>query len=227
MYRLILLFISVIVSCLSHAQTTNPDMTAFGYKLGEKLSIPECPCSIVESKTEGSHGVFSIKHFQGYQYTAGAFTPVNSTCFERLDIEKYKVRKNEPLDPLPAFTNGGIKVRFASTDAPPRNLCPLGSFNAKIEDAKLVAVSFVIYTGDANGIFETLKKKYGTNVVVTPNKIQNGYGASLDYYTAVWALSNLAVVLESSSHTSIADQFGNVTIFIPAKVDKPKNERAL
>ncbi|WP_183567795.1 hypothetical protein [Mucilaginibacter sp. SP1R1] len=226
MYRialgLILLFSHPLFSL---AQTTKPDMTVFGYVMGGKLSIPECPCKIAESKT--GNGLLYTKHFKGYAYTTGMFTPVSSTCFERLDIGKYIVKKGEQLDSLPALTNGLIKVRFAPNDAPAQDLCPLGVFNAKIEDSKLAMISFDIRTSDAENVVEKLKKKYGPNVAVKNYQIQNGYGATLNYYMAVWAFPNLGVVLESSKHRILSDSFGTVYIELPQKAEQPKNTKEL
>ncbi len=229
MNRIILAFILLSANpLLSLAQTTQPDMTVFGFKLGEKIPIPECPCKIVESKKVGNYGVLSITHIKGYQYVSGLGTPVSTTCFERLDIDNYKVKKSDQLPPLPAVTNGIINVRFAPQDAPSKEMCPLGSFNASIEDSKLTGVTFTIYTGDADNIFETLKKKYGNNAVVKSYTVQNGYGASLNYYMAVWAFPNLGVLLESSMHRSLSEQFGSVAIEIPKKSAPPaQNQRKL
>ena len=229
MNRIILTLILLSASpLLSLAQTTQPDMTVFGYKLGEKIPIPECPCKIVESKKVGNYGVLSITHIKGYQYVSGIGTPVSTTCFERLDIDNYKAKKSDQLNPLPPVTNGIIKVRFAPQDAPSKEMCPLGSFNASVEDSKLTAVTFTIYTGDADNIFAALKKKYGNNAVVKPYTVQNGYGASLNYYMAIWAFPHLGVVLESSMHTSLSEQFGSVTIELPKKGEAPApNERKL
>jgi len=229
MKRIILVVIFLSTNSLfSRAQTTQPDMTVFGYKLGEKISIPECPCKIVESKVVGNYGLLSIKHFKGYQYLAVAGIPVSSTCFERLDLDKYNVRTSDLLNPLPEISNGMINVLFAPKDAPAADMCPLGSFNAVVEDSKLTGVTFLIYTGDANNIFETLKKKYGIGAIVNSYKVQNGYGASLDYYTAVWAFPHLGVLLQSSLHRSLSEQFGSIAIEIPKKSDPPPaNQRKL
>ncbi|MBB6111065.1 hypothetical protein SAMN05421821_11084 [Mucilaginibacter lappiensis] len=226
MYRVILVIVLLSAnSLLSRAQTT-PDMTAFGYALGEKLTIPECPCQIVKSTT-GS-GVLYAKHFKGYKYTTGPGIPVSSTCFERIDIDKYTVKKSDQLDPLPAFTDGEIRVRFAPADAPSKDMCPTGTFDASVSDSKLIAVYFIIYTGDANNIFETLKKKYGTNVALKNYQMQNGYGATLNYYTAAWGFPNLYVILLSSLHSSLSEQFGKVTIELPQKSDaQPEAKRKL
>jgi len=208
MNRIILTLILLSASpLLSLAQTTQPDMTVFGYKLGEKIPIPECPCKIVESKKVGNYGVLSITHIKGYNY---------------------KAKKSDQLNPLPPIANGIINVRFAPQDAPSKEMCPLGSFNASIEDSKLTAVTFTIYTGDVDNIFAALKKKYGNNAVVKPYTVQNGYGASLNYYMAIWAFPNLGVVLESSLHRSLSEQFGSVTIELPKKPEAPaQNQRKL
>jgi hypothetical protein len=226
MKRILLAIIFLSANALfSHAQSTQPDMTVFGYKLGEKMSIPECPCKIVEAKTVGNYGVLSIKHFKGYQYVTPLGAPVSTTCFERADIGKYNVRKSDPLNPLPELSNGIINIRFAPNDAPAKEMCPFGSFNAVIENAKFTGAVFSIYTGDANNVFEALKKKYGNNAVVQSYKIQNGYGASLDYYTAVWAFPRLTVLLQSSLHSSLSEQFGNVTIELPKKTAPPSADQ--
>ena len=228
MYRILLTLILLFSYPLfSSAQTTNPDMTVFGYKIGEKLTIPECPCKIVETKTVGSSGVFSIKHFKGYQYAAGLLDPVASTCFERPNIESYNVKKSEQLNPLPAYTDGFIHVRFAPGDAPAKQMCPLAAFDGKIENSKLALVTFTIYTGDADAIVGELKKKYGTNAVVKNYSVQNGYGATLNYYIAIWGFPNLEVALQSSMHRSLSEQFGNVIIAIPQKTSEPEAKRKL
>ena len=232
MYRIILtIFLLPVSSLLSHAQTATPDMSVFGFTLGAKLTIPECPCKVVTSKQTGSYGNLNAKHFKGYQYTTltgPLAVPVVSTCFERLDIEKYTVKKSEQLNPLPELTNEHIRIRFAPKDTPSKDLCPLGTIEAAIEESKLTVVSFMINTGDADNTFEILKKKYGTNVVVKKSQAQNGYGATLNYYTAVWPFSNLWVMFTSSLHTSLSEQWGQVMIQLPNKKDaQPDNTRKL
>ncbi|NHA07170.1 hypothetical protein G7092_25455 [Mucilaginibacter sp. HC2] len=228
MYRIILIVTLLSAHSLFSSAQTAPDVTVFGFTLGEKLTIPECPCQIAESKTIGNSGVFSIKHFKGYQYTQGKFQPVASTCFERKDIDKYTVKKSEQLNPLPAFSDGEITIRFAPSDAPAKEMCPLGTFDATVGDSKLLAVYSVIYTGDANNIFEILKKKYGTNVSVKSEKIQNYYGATLEYYTAAWGFTNLYVILMSSMHSSLSEQFGKLIIELPPKREaQPEAKRKL
>jgi hypothetical protein len=233
MNRIILpIFLLTASSLLSHAQTATPDMTVFGFTIGAKLSIPECPCNVVTSKQAGSYGALNAKHFKGYQYTTltgPLATPVTTnTCFERLDIEKYTVGKSEQLNPLPELTNERIKIRFAPKDAPSKDLCPLGVFEASVENSKLVEVSFMINTNDADNTLETLKKKYGLNVAVKKYQAQNAYGATLNYYTAIWPFSNLWVILTSSLHTSLSEQWGQVTIELPKKKDlQPDGARKL
>jgi hypothetical protein len=225
MKRIILIVIFLTANSLfSHAQTIQPDMTVFGYKLGEKITIPECPCKIVKSKVAGNYGVLSTKHFKGYQYVTAAFTPVTSTCFER-SLDEYNVKKSAPLNPLPNITNGNIKVRFAPKDAPSQDMCPTGSFDGVIEDSKLTSVTFLISAGDANNVFEKLKKKYGTSTIVKSYKAQNGYGASINYYTADWTFPGLEVELLSSLHTSLYEQSGTVTIQLPKKSAPPSPDQ--
>lgn len=228
MYKIVLtLLVLSAGTVISRAQTAKPDMTVFGYTIGEKLTIPECPCKIAESKTMGNSGVFSIKHFKGYQYVTGTFQTVPVTCFERADIGKYTVRKSEQLNPLPPFTDGVITVRFAAGDTPAKQMCPLGTFDANVEHSKITMISFTIYAGDADAVFQALKNKYGTNVAIKNGAIQNGYGASLNYYLASWSFPNLEVLLQSSLHRSLSEQFGSVTIAIPQKSNEPEAKRKL
>lgn len=227
--RILLSILLLIVSLISNAQSTQPDMTVFGYKLGEKLPIPECPCKVVEWNEGTAKGFLSNKRYKGYEYTTGIGNPAINTCFERKDVKmKYKVKRNEQLNPLPPVIDEFITVRFASKDAPSRDICPTGTFDAKIENGKLTSVFFDIYSGDADNVFETLKQKYGTKDIAVKNyQIQNGYGATLNYYVAAWGFPNLWVVLTSSLHRSLSEQFGNVMIGFPIKNEAPKSNRAL
>ena len=69
MCRIILAILLLpVTSLLGCVQTTRPDMTVFGYSLGEKLSIPECPCRIVESKLEGEEGVVMGCEARGFGF---------------------------------------------------------------------------------------------------------------------------------------------------------------
>jgi hypothetical protein len=102
-----------------------------------------------------------------------------------------------------------------------------GSLNATIIDSQLTAVNFTIRSIVADDVLETLKKKYGPNVAVKRFQIQNGYGATLNYYVAVWAFPNLTVTLLSSTHQSLSDPVGAVTIQIANQVAVPKDKRAL
>ena len=209
---------------LGLAQTTQPDMTVFGYKLGEKLPLPECKCRVVET----SEGIgLSTKHYKNYQYVDPF--PVNGggDCFKRsyADLEKYKVRKRDQLDSLSAITNGVVEVQFDLNNAP--KICVTGKFSATLVDSKLTAVAFTIRSSAADEVLETLKKKYGPNPSVKNYQVQNGYGATLNYYIAVWSFPHLTVIMQSSNHTSLTDSFGTVAIEIPKKEDAPKDNRPL
>lgn len=223
MPRIILVLALVAVHpLLSLSQTTQADMSVFGYKLGEKMTLPECKCQVVET-TEG-YGL-ATKHFKNYQYTF--FSPPSGTgdCFERTDMFNYRVRKKDQLSPLPAVTNGMINIKFDPANTP--KICALGSFGALLADSKLMAITFSIRTSDADEVFETLKKKYGPGVAVKSYQLQNGYGATLNYYIAVWSFPNLIVTMESSEHRSLTDAFGLVSIEIPKPGSAPVDKRPL
>jgi len=225
MYRIILvLTLSLIRPFLSPAQTKDADMTVFGYKLGENLPVPECKCMVVEI----SEGIgLSTKHYKSYRYVDPFPVKGGGDCFKRLfaDLEKYKVRKREQLDSLRAITNGTVEVQFDLNNAP--KICVTGKFNATLVDSKLTAVSFTIATNAADEVFETLKKKYGPNPSVKNQQIQNGYGATQNYYIAVWSFPHLTVIMQSSNHGTFNDPFGTVVIEIPKKEDAPKDNRPL
>lgn len=208
---------------LSLAQTTQPDMTVFGFKLGEKLSLPECKCKVVETTTDG-YGL-SAKHWKGYQYVDMFPAMGAGDCFERTDLGKYTVRKRDKLDSLQPVTTGNINVMFDPANTP--KICALGKFYATLADSKLMAVVFTIMTNAADDVLETLKKKYGSNPAVKNYQVQNGYGATLNYYVAVWSFKNLRVMLQSSNHESLTDHFGTVVIEIPREVEAPKEKRPL
>ncbi len=223
MSRIILIFtLFATYSFPGLAQATHADMTVFGYKLGEKLTVRECSCKIVES-TEG-YGL-AAKHYKNYTYVD--FFPVTGggDCYKRTDLQKYKVRKKDQLDSLLPVTNGVVDVDFDLNKSP--KICILGKFSATLVDSKLTAVAFSIATNAADEVLETLKKKYGPNPAIKNYQVQNGYGATLNYYIAVWSFSNLTVMMQSNDHTSLTDHFGTVAIEIPKKDEAPKDNRPL
>lgn len=225
MYRIILvLTLFLIHPFLSPAQTKEPDMTAFGYKLGEKLPLSECKCKVVET----SEGIgLSTKHYKSYAYVDPFPVRGGGDCIKRsfADLEKYKVRKRDQLDSLHPVTNGTVEVQFDLNNAP--KICVTGKFSATLVDSKLTAVAFTIATNAADEVFETLKKKYGPNPVVKNYQMQNGYGATQNYYIAVWSFPHLTVIMQSSNHGSLNDPFGTVAIEIPKKEEAPKDNRPL
>jgi|GEM_PF-4209780 len=225
MYRIIfVLTLFLIHPFPGPAQTKDPDMSVFGYKLGEQLPLPECKCMIVE--TAEGYGL-ATKHYKSYAYVNPFGVKGGGDCFKRLfaDLEKYKVRKKEQLDSLRPITNGIVEVQFDLDNAP--KICVTGKFNATLVDSKLTAVSFTIATNASDQVFETLKKKYGPNPAVKNYQMQNGYGATQNYYIAVWSFPHLTVIMQSSNHGSLNDPFGTVAIEIPKKEEAPKDNRPL
>ena len=207
---------------LGLAQTSQADMTVFGYKLGEKFAVPECKCRIYEwSDAPGIMG----KRYKNYQYTEMFPAKGTGDCFQRPGLDQYKVRKKDELPPLPAITNGVVQVNFDLSNAP--KMCVVGSFSATVTDSKLTAIVFSIKAADADNVLETLKQKYGPKVTIKNFQAQNGYGATMSYYVAVWSFTNLTVTLVSSEHKRLDDPFGFVAIEIPKEVPKPKDNRAL
>jgi hypothetical protein len=199
------------------------DMTVFGFKLGDAFSIPECPCSVVEMKS----GVYTGKPFEqfnkykGYQYSM----PATGYCFQRKNLAKYTVRKKDRLDSLPPVKNEVVEITFAPNEAPA--MCPLGWFDAIVLNGKLTGIGFDILTADAGKDFDILKNKYGPNVSVQNYTMQNGYGASVDYFEAIWNIPNLRVDLLSSQHRMLSDKFGRIMISLPLAGQQAEDKRPL
>ncbi|NHA03222.1 hypothetical protein G7092_05430 [Mucilaginibacter sp. HC2] len=200
----------------ANAQTTQPDMTVFGYKLGEPLHVPECSCEI-KAYLGGTR--FNKKEY--YEYTYPPLSAVD--CFERGDLNKYDPKKTKSL---PEVTNGFIDIYFAKNKIPA--ICPVISFTAGILDSKLIGITFKIRSDEANSDLEQLKQKYGNDVSIKRYQLQNGFGATRNCFSATWTFPALTVTLLSADGTTYTSPYGTVTIAIPQKNDNNnQNDRKL
>jgi hypothetical protein len=161
--------------------------------------------------------------YKGYVYNAAL--PDKGFCFQRKNMERYIVRRKKQLDSLLPVANESVEIVFARGDAPA--ICPTGRIDARVSKGNLTAISFIIYSADANKDFDILTKKYGANAKVQSYKLQNGYGASLDYYQATWDLPGLQVILLSSLHRTLSENFGQVYITQVLAGTKPEDHRPL
>ncbi len=177
------------------------------------------------SRRQKEYGL-ATKHFKTYMYADPYNQKGSKDCFERSDLEKYKVRKKDQLDSLPVFTNGMIKVMFDPAHIP--RIMPSGHFNATLVDSKLMAASFTIKTADADEVFATLKKKYGTNVTVTPYQLQNGYGANPELLSCRMVFSQSKGVDVKQTNTTHSQTFlVSYSLKYPRRQEEPKEKRAL
>jgi hypothetical protein len=209
-----------------NAQQKQADLTVFGFKLGAPFTVQECPCKIVVTQAGGNNSNKPFSQFakdKGYQYTD--FAPATGYCFQRINLAQYTVRRKDKLDSLQPIKNETVNVVFSPGETPA--MCTLGRFSAIVKDGKLTAIAFSIRSADANKDFELLKNKYGTNAQVQNYKLQNGYGATMDYYEATWSFPNLWVDLLSSEHHSLNDFFGMITISQALPEQKQVDKRPL
>jgi hypothetical protein len=226
MQRILLLLLLISAGWqVARAQQSTTDMTVFGLTLGAPFTVPECPCKVVDMKS-GTYSGRPFEQFEKYHgYTYEVTDPASGFCFRRKNLNQYTVRRKKQLDSLPPVKNEAVEIVFSKNDAPA--MCPTGQFDAYVKNGILVAINFTILTRDADKDFEILKKKYGQKVSVQNYKMQNGYGASADYYQAIWPLPNLVVSLTSSMHRSLDDAFGEITIGLPLNTPQKEDKHPL
>lgn len=226
MKRIIPFFLLCCIGYTSlRAQQNKTDMTVFGFTLGTPFSIPECPCTVGEVPIPVMTGkpFEQFDRYKGYTYVVGQ--PAKGVCFRRKNLEKYTVRRKKQLDSLPPVTNESVEICFSRNEAPA--ISPTGTIDALVSKGNLQAISFVIYSADASKDFDILKNKYGSNANIESFKLQNDYGASLEYYKATWDLPGLKVILLSSLHRTLSETFGQIFITQASTEPKPQDHRPL
>lgn len=154
-------------------------------KLGGQFTVPECNLVLNEgtylNEYGGLIGRLTKKKYWQYKYDTSAVT---SSCFKRAGLEKIEFKKKGEIPTLPLPQPKGFVTIISPEKAKPA-LTADGEFYAYVlSNGILDGVIFKINKNEGNDIFETLKKKYGNNVKVTPMKWKNSTGAVYEYYIA-------------------------------------------
>jgi len=171
---------------LSGATATAQDMSVFGMRFGQPLTIPECPA------TNG-----------GYRYYASSFH--SQVCYERsltilgLDAFKWHDKKHPPPVLPPLGTEEEVSIKFPLRETPD---IANDAVYAILIDAKLEGISFVTRgIRDADLVLEKLKAKYGASPTLVNTRVQNRIGASFDAFYAIWIFPDLQAAFHSVSET--------------------------
>lgn len=211
--KILMLAVTLMTLTLFAFGQSNVDMSVFGMKLGEKFSAPEC--EYTAKKTPISIALNNNALDMGF-YSA----PKTGVCFARVfDVEKVKesVLAGKPMPSAPNM--GKVLIRFAYGESPvildnPKISYEKADVYAEIVNGYLEEIRFATY-GIANEgvVLNALKGKYGNPTDITIEKVQNGYGATYEAYTAVWLLPGLVTTFSNILRTSD-------TGFVSIKTDK-------
>ncbi len=179
-------FSLIALMLLSCAIATAQDMSVFGMRFGEPLTIPECP-------TKGKYSI-DYESFPSH------------TCYERLMVYKRfgteafrQYDKKHPPPTLPPLGTEEVRINYPLGEMPEISNTTVGAI---LIDARLVGISFGTRgIADANSVLERLKAKYGPSPTLVSTKVQNRLGASFDAFYALWIFPDLQVAFHSVSET--------------------------
>jgi hypothetical protein len=183
------------------------DMTVFGMKLGEAITVPECPRIKVpydKSKTRYDTGKITC-----YQRTA-----VYGSLSSDGEADEKTFKKNPP----PPLVTENVVVSFAYDEKPE---IVFSDATAEIIDGKLEGITFGtggIYAADST--LKRLKDKYGDKMTLVPRVVQNQMGAAYKVSDAAWTFPNLSVTF-----LSVTDRLDGGVVIIKTKIAKDREEQ--
>ncbi|CAN5686819.1 hypothetical protein BH20ACI3_BH20ACI3_08280 [soil metagenome] len=164
------------------------DMSVFGIPLGQRLALPECEKSETPSSANG------------YRYEPRP--KPRQACF--ISLAELNIRDRVAIDfaenEKPSVTIGGGWFGIEAT----------------VIEGNIEGIKFGTFgIKNASSVLDALTTKYGKPTDLTTSKVQNGFGASFDVFTAFWMLPGpvdpkLTVVFWSSCSSKLDE--GCVTI---------------
>lgn len=179
---LIFCFSALVVLCPGNSQAQ--DMSVFGMRFGQPLTIPECA-----KKDKYSLDYESFPAHTCYERLM-TYERFASEVFKRYD-------KKHPPPSLPPLGTEEVRINYPYAERPEIANTTVGAI---LIDSKLEGISFGTRgLADANSVLERLKTKYGTSPTVVATKVQNRLGGSFDAFYAVWAFPDLRVGFHSVS----------------------------
>ncbi|CAN5164386.1 MAG: hypothetical protein ACR2GW_12635 [Pyrinomonadaceae bacterium] len=193
--RLSLLLLLPLFCATASAQ----DMSIFGMRLGEPLTILECARD---------------KH--GYRISS------DSGCYKRTSIYGYlNDKKYDKKNPPPPLGTEHVEIHFPFSERP--QIVSSVGVMALVIDSKLEGIGFnTLGITDDDSVLEKLKEKYGTPTAFIPNKVQNRMGASFEAFVASWVFPDLYVTFQS-----VTNKLDSGLVNIDTKKGKEHREQAL
>jgi hypothetical protein len=150
------------------------DMTAFGLKLGEPFTIPECE-----------------RMSYGYSLSTKAL------CYQK---SEYPFKKRDKKTPPPPLVTDFVSLMFPVREIP--DVVAGLDVQALVIDGRLESVAFsTLGITNQERILGKLKEKYGEPTLLQPEKVQNRMGAQYETFTATWKFPNLNITFEGVQST--------------------------
>jgi len=167
----LLLLTLLLANGLVKAQPVAKDLTIFGNKLGEPLSVPECPREVVK-KGVGKY-----------------LSNVTSICWRHYNDEGDK------------YESKGVSHGYQKWLVLPSSEAPIYSTTNKyfiyVIDGRFEGINIgTLGYRTQNRVYQDLTAKYGEPSELTRKTVRNIYGASFELYKAIWSLENLSVLFE-------------------------------
>jgi hypothetical protein len=174
-YRTLALIAALVfLSVGASAQTKTVDATVFGFHLGEKLTVPECP---FETRNMLYVDDSSVAAYLGIPLS-------KSVCFEHSD---------PALVGHPLQTEHDVRLQFPDGASPAIS----GNVYATVIDGSLEAMKiwtpgYSVQASDLN----ILKAKYGTPSSISISREQNSFAAQYENVHARWHRGDVSVAFD-------------------------------
>jgi hypothetical protein len=166
------LIVLSLTASVAPAQRKVPDMTVFGFHLGEKFAIHECSREI---------DVVSLQETRRYVIQ----NPL-SPCFEWLDITTKYISDNTPVKTAKI----GINLPVDQTPA----ILSESLVNAQVVDGNLESIYYsTAGLKSQDRVLAMLEKKYGKPTRFKEDRKQNAFGALFVSHYAEWGFLNFTV----------------------------------
>jgi len=171
MKTLALTVLLALTASIAPAQSKQADATVFGFRLGERLSIPECARLTKKSIIYAEND--------------------NSPCFERI------LSPLEKLHP-PLSANETITIFFPIGQDP--SMISGRTILGQLVEGNLESIGFSTRgIENQDEILASLVAKYGDAGTLTEEEKQNAFGATFDSHLAIWSFSNLSVIFQGTT----------------------------
>lgn len=189
------------------------DMTVYGMRLGEKLTIPECkrakkpvrllpglPIIYLDYYDSGSSAIASISGLS-----------VTDRCFARADAAAAKWG-----DPLGTTR---VAIFFPEGDRP-QFVVPIGSVSGQVVDGKLESVTIATCGTDCQDeTLAVLTEKYGKPHTFEDENKQNKFGAVYTSHKAAWTFLSVNQLSADVSAALIVSFRGTTETLDEGRID--------